>query len=103
MRPSFPKIQLSGLSPKLLLDIPSLFSPTPTQNRPPPRGSWLCIPGKENLKGLREKVPLPSSPSILEAWGDWQHGKEGLVIILNEWGFQDFFNPFFLCICFWGR
>ena len=48
-------------------------------------------------------MPLPSSPSMLEAWGDWQHVKEGLVIILTEWCFQDFFNSFFLCSCFWGR
>src|SRR5574337_1283047 len=34
--PSFPKVQHSGLSPGLSVDIPSVFSPLPTQNSSPP-------------------------------------------------------------------
>ena len=42
--PSFPKVQLSGLSPELLVDILSVFSPLPTHKTAPPSPS---IPGKE--------------------------------------------------------
>ena len=45
---SFPKVQLLDLFPKLLVNIPSVFSPLTTQNRPHPRSPWLGTPGKEN-------------------------------------------------------
>ena len=43
--PSFPKVQLSGLSSELLVDIPSVFSPLPTHKTAPSLSP--SIPGKE--------------------------------------------------------
>lgn len=73
--------------------------------KPPPSTSFMALhPRKEELKGARGRT-CPFLPLGLSwrAWGDWQHGKEGLVIILTELCFQNFFNSFFLCSCFQGR
>ena len=79
----FPKVQLSGLSPVLLVDILSVFSPLPTH-----KTAHLPFPehprqGDLNVdRGRRcPSLPLPLS---LRTWGAWQHVEEGPVILLTE-------------------
>ena len=79
--PSFPKVQLSGLSPELLVDIPSVFS-SHAQNCSPPLPGASQARRPERGWGRRcPSLPLPLSP---RAWGDWQHVEEGPVIFLTE-------------------
>ena len=83
VRPSFPKIQLSGLSPELLVDILSVFSPLPTHKTAPLPFPKHRRQGDLNVdRGRRcPSLPLPLSP---RTWGAWQHVKEGPVILLTE-------------------
>jgi len=61
-------------------------------------------PRKRELKGVQGRrcpfLPLRLSP---RAWGAWQHVEEGLVILLTEGCFQDFFYSFLLHSGSWGR
>ena len=73
--------------------------------KPPPTTSFVALhPGKRELKGVQGRrcpfLPLRLSP---RAWGAWQHVEEGLVILLTEGCFQDFFNSFLLHSGSWGR